>query len=209
MDEKLIYPTKKIVIEQPFGLDNSKNPIRKNFYTVFGNIHSGIDFSVPIGTEVYCSYSGIVVRREFHKGMGNVVGIRNGNIVFLYAHLNKSEVKLGQIVKRGNLIGFSGKSGAACPTEHLHFELRNISKPTLKEMIFEPKFNQKLTNFKNTFRYIVNNTNTKKSLVSLSKLYFGIEKYWQTLRKVNLNLTGYLKNQVISEGLNVTIPNYQ
>lgn len=209
MEEKLIYPTEKIVIEQPFGLDNSKHPIRKNFYTIFGNIHSGIDFSVPTGTKVYCSYSGIVVRREFHKkGMGNVIGIRNGNIVFLYAHLDKFNVKLGQIVKQGEVIGLSGKSGTACPTAHLHFELRDITQPTLKEMVFEPKFNQKLINFKNTFSYIVNNTNTKKSLSSLSKLYFGIEKYWQTLRKVNPNLAGYLKNQVISEGFNVTVPNY-
>lgn len=209
MEEILIYPTEKTTFDQPYGLDNSKHPVRKNFYTIFDNKHSGVDFAIPIGTKVYCSYSGIVVRREFHKGMGNVIGIRNGNIIFLYAHLDGFKVKLGQIVRQGEIIAFSGKSGATCPTAHLHFELRDITKTTLKEMVFEPKFNQKLINFKNTFSYIVNNTNTKKSLASLSKLYFGIEKYWQMLRKVNPNLIGYLKNQVMSEGLNVTIPNYQ
>lgn len=140
MEEKLTYPTEETAIDQPFGLDNSKHPIRKDFYTAFGNIHSGVDFPITVGSKVYCSYSGIVVRREFHKGMGNVIGVRNGNIVFLYAHLDKFKVKLGQIIKQGALIGFAGKSGGACPEPHLHFELRDISKLTLKEMIFEPKF---------------------------------------------------------------------
>lgn len=209
MKEKLIYPIKKVVIEQPFGLDNSKHPVRKNFYTIFDNKHSGVDFAIPIGTKVYCSYSGIVVRREFHKGMGNVIGIRNGNIIFLYAHLDGFKVKLGQIVRQGEIIAFSGKSGATCPTAHLHFELRDITKTTLKEMVFEPKFNQKLINFKNTFSYIVNNTNTKKSLASLSKLYFGIEKYWNFVRDNNLNLVKYKKYQILPNEFMVIIPNYK
>lgn len=95
MEEILIYPTEETIIDQPFGLDNSKHPIRKDFYTIFDNKHSGVDFPVVIGSKVYCSYSGVVVRRELHKGMGNVIGIRNGNIVFLYAHLDKFKVKLG------------------------------------------------------------------------------------------------------------------
>ena len=207
MEEILIYPTEETTIDQPFGLDNSKHPLRKDFYTIFDNKHSGVDFPIAVGSKVYCSYSGVVVRREFHEGMGNVIGIRNGNIVFLYAHLDKFKVKLGQIVKQGELVGLSGKSGAACPTAHLHFELRDITKPTLKEMVFEPKFNQKLTNHKNTFEYIVNNTNTEKSLASLSKLYFGTEKSWNSIRNINSNLSSYHKNQILPDELIVIIPN--
>ena len=208
MEERLIYPTKEKNIDHPFGLDNSKHPIRKDFYTIFNNKHSGVDFSVAVGTEVHCSYLGIVVRREFHKGMGNVVGIRNGNIIFLYAHLDKFKVKLGQIVKQGDVIGYSGQTGGACSEPHLHFELRDISKPTLKDMVFEPKFNQELSNLKNTFTYTINNTNTSKSLSSLSKLYFGIEKYWTSIRETNPSLVSYLKDQVISDMFRITIPNY-
>ena len=206
--EILIYPTKETAIDQPFGLDNTKHPIRKDFYTIFDNKHSGVDFPVAVGSKVYCSYSGVVVRREFHKGMGNVIGIRNGNIVFLYAHLDKFKVKLGQIVKQGELVALSGKSGAACPTAHLHFELRDITKSTLKEMIFEPKFNQKFKNHKDTFTYTVNNTNTEKSLASLSKLYFGIEKYWSLIRNNNLSLTNYKKFQTLPNATVVIIPNF-
>ncbi|MFA6073912.1 MAG: M23 family metallopeptidase [Candidatus Woesearchaeota archaeon] len=208
MEEILIYPTEEIAIDQPFGLDNSNHPIKKDFYTIFDNRHSGVDFPVAVGSKVYCSYSGIVVRREFHKGMGNVVGIRNGNIVFLYAHLDKFKVKLGQIIKQGEQIGLSGKSGAACPTAHLHFELRDISKPTLKEMVFEPKFNQKLANHKDTFSYIVNNTNTKKSLASLSKLYFGLVKYWILIKNLNFLLYKYEKNEILTHNTKVIIPNF-
>lgn len=209
MEETLIYPTEETTIDQPFGLDNSKHPIRKDFYTIFDNRHSGVDFPVAVGSKVYCSYSGVVVRREFHKGMGNVIGIRNGNIVFLYAHLDKFKVKLGQIVKQGELVGLSGKSGAACPTAHLHFELRDLTKPTLKEMVFEPKFNQKLKNHKDTFTYIVNNTNTEKSLISLSKLYFGVEKYWKDIIKANFTLIDTKKNQVLTNKHKIRIPNWK
>ncbi|EKE06112.1 MAG: Peptidase [uncultured bacterium] len=209
MEEILIYPTEDITIDQSFGLDNSKHPIRKDFYIIFDDKHSGVDFPVEVGTKVYCSYSGIVVRREFHKGMGNVISVRNGNIIFLYAHLDRFKVKLGQIIKQGNIIGLSGKSGGACPTAHLHFELRDITKPELKEMVFEPKFNQKIENLKDTFTYIVNNTNTKKSLVSLSKLYFGTEKFWGLIRNVNSDLANYKKNKILSERSKVIIPNYK
>lgn len=40
MEEILIYPTKETTIDQPFGLDNTKHPIRKDFYTIFDNKHS-------------------------------------------------------------------------------------------------------------------------------------------------------------------------
>jgi len=81
------YPVKNTTISQPFGFDNSNHSERGNFYSVFDNKHPGVDFPVSKGTEVYAAFSGIVVRREFHKGMGNVIGVRNGNIVALYAHL--------------------------------------------------------------------------------------------------------------------------
>lgn len=204
----LKYPVKIKNISQPFGYDNTNHLIRKNFYTLFDNKHSGVDFPVAVGTEVHCSYLGIVVRREFHKGMGNVIGIRNGNIVFLYAHLDRFKVRLGQIVKQGDLIGYSGQTGGACSEPHLHFELRDISKPTLKDMVFEPKFNQKIENLKDTFTYIVNNKNTEKSLASLSKLYFGLVKYWILIKNLNFLLYKYEKNEILTHNTKVIIPNF-
>jgi murein DD-endopeptidase MepM/ murein hydrolase activator NlpD len=198
------YPVKNTHISQPFGKDTSGDPVYSKFYELFDYKHCGVDFPVSAGTEVFASFAGIVVRCENHSGMGNVVGVRNGNIVALYAHLSKISVQLGGDVEEGALIGNSGCSGNACPTPHLHFELRDISKPTLKEMVFDPPFNKDCGNYSDTFTYVVNTKNTKKTLKSLAQLYFGTETKWELLRDVN----GYKFDgeYLLEDGLVVTIP---
>lgn len=203
---KIRYPVKSINISQPFGHDNSNHIQRSKFYTLFDNKHPGIDFDLPIGSEVYTSFKGIVVRKEFHKGMGNVIGVRNGNIVALYAHLSKINLGLGSVVNLGELVGLSGDTGDACLTPHLHFELRNISKSNLKEMVFEPKFDQDVSDYADTFVYTVNNKNTNKTLKSLSMLYFGAEKYWKAIKDIN-NIE-VEPDETITENTRIIIPNF-
>jgi murein DD-endopeptidase MepM/ murein hydrolase activator NlpD len=200
------YPVKDNTISQPFGRDASNDPIYKEFYAAFDYKHCGVDFPLAVGTEVFASFAGIVVRSENHIGMGNVVGIRNGNIIALYAHLSKISVQLGEIVNEGILIGYSGDTGEACPTPHLHFELRDITKPTLKEMVFEPHFAEEVSQYVSTFKYIVNNKYTKKTLKSLAKLYFGNESMWKLLKDAN----GYSfdGDDVLEDSLTVIIPNF-
>lgn len=200
------YPVSNPIISQPFGFDNTNNPDRSTFYTLFNNKHPGVDFPVSENTEVYASFEGIVVRKEFHKGMGKVLGIRNGNIVALYAHLNEFKVNLGDIVRQRTLIGLSGDTGDACLSPHLHFELRDIAKPSLKEMVFEPEFDEEVSQYISTFKYVVNNKNTQKTLKDLSKLYFGSENVWELLKKANkYNFDG---DHFLPTGLELTIPNY-
>lgn len=203
---KILYPVEQINISQPFGYDNRNHRQRSKFYTLFDNRHPGIDFDLLIGTEVYASFEGIVVRKEFHKGMGNVVGVRNGNIVALYAHLNSINVELGQVVDTGGLIGLSGDTGSACLTPHLHFELRDVSKANLKEMVFDPPFNKEVPFYNEIFVYSVNNRNTPKNLKSLSKLYFGTENYWNVIKVAN-DLSA-LPEEIIKETIEITIPNF-
>lgn len=203
---KISYPVKSVQIIQPFGFDNFMHKERGSFYTLFGDKHPGVDFELEENTPVYASFEGIVVRNEFHKGMGNVVSVRNGNIVALYAHLNASKVRLGFIVNTGDLVGLSGNTGAATSNAHLHFELRDISKKVLKDMVFEPPFEKNAPNHLETFVYSVNNVNTLKTLKSLSKLYFGTESYVEKLKSINkLNVED---DETLQDGLLVTIPNY-
>lgn len=207
----LKYPVIGFPISQPFGLDNTTHTERGTFYTLFDNKHPGVDFAVPENTPIYASFEGIVVRKEFHKGMGIVIGIRNGNVVALYAHLNEFKVTLGEIAHEGGLIGLSGNTGSACLTPHLHFELRDITKPSLKEMVFEPRFNEYLSSYNNvsykeTFIYTVNNKNTKKTLKSLSKLYFGTDAHWQKIR--DSNIFDYDGDLILNDGDEIKIPNY-
>lgn len=200
------YPFKKHIINHPFGEDNTNDPIKKDFYKLFENRHPGVDFVVSVGTQVFASFPGIVARKEFHKGMGNVLGVRNGNIVVLYAHLSEFGVELSQIVKCGELIGLSGNSGDATTEPHLHLETRDITKPTLNDMVFDPPFGKKLK-IKSQITYKVNNSDTIKTLKFLSIRYFGSEKYWRKILKVNPKLKA-IPEKTLSDGTIILIPNY-
>ncbi|MBD3366300.1 peptidoglycan DD-metalloendopeptidase family protein [candidate division WWE3 bacterium] len=203
------YPVdvEKFPMIQDFGTDNSEHPIRKDFYKLFDNKHPGVDFATPLKTPVKAAFKGIVVRKEFHKGMGNVLGVRYCNIVALYAHLSEFKASLGEIVDSGQLLGLSGDTGAACTKPHLHFELRDISKSPLKNMVFDPPFGKSLENLQETFVYKVNNKNTKKTLQLLALRYFGNESYWKLLRDFNSLTASPL--EVLEQGLEVIIPNFE
>lgn len=200
------YPITDPIISHPFGEDNTNNPVKKDFYKLFDNKHPGIDFLVDIGTQVFSSFPGIVVRKEFHKGMGNVLGIRYGNIVVLYTHLSKYKVELSQIVKKGEIIGLSGNSGSATTEPHLHLEIRDITKPTLKDMVFDPPFEKGLK-IMSQFIYKVNNSGTIKTLKFLSIRYFGDETYWKRILLANKNLSSN-PQLAIPSGKSIRIPNY-
>ncbi len=179
-------------------------------YAEFGGQHSGVDFYMPEKNKIRCSFEGVVVRREFHKGMGNVVGIRNGNIVVLYAHLSEFEINLGEIVGAGDLVGLSGNTGAATLADvpHLHFELRDITKPSLKEMVFEPVFGKPIKQWRETFTYKINNQNTIKTWRFLALRYLGDEGKWLKVRGMNRELMNIGVNDVLEEKTEVIIPNF-
>lgn len=203
----LIYPVNDHHISQPFGFDNSNHPERGKFYELFDNKHPGVDFDVPEGSEIRAAFPGIVVRKELHKGMGNVLGIRNGNIVMLYAHLSEFYVDLGNIVKQKQLIGLTGNTGAATTEPHLHFEMRDLTKKELKDMVFKPEFDQSIKQWQETFTYTVANKNTPKTLYFLAERYFGNKELWTEFEKVNENLHKS-PEEIIPDGTVVTIPNY-
>lgn len=203
----LNYPSTNKLISLSFGYNSEYDANYKNFYTLFDNKHPGVDFDLKENTQVFASFDGIVIRKEFHKGMGNTLGIRNGNILSLYAHLNEINVVLGQIVNSHELVGLSGNTGEATTSPHLHFELRDLSKKELKDMVFKPVFDTYISNFKNEFIYIVNNQNTPKTAQILSQKYFGNENFANLiLEKNNLSLK---TKDIIPNGLNLIIPNFR
>lgn len=203
----LNYPVKNPIIEQEFGRDTKNDPIYSKFYELFDYKHPGVDFALPEGNPIFAAFPGIVVRVEIHKGMGKVISIRNGNIVGLYAHLSEFSVSLGQIINEGDLLGLSGATGEACTTPHLHFELRDISKNPLKNMVFEPRFNEDFSNQTETFTYKINNQNTPKNLKLLAERYFGDPSYWINIKEVN-NLS-QTETEILPEGYEIIIPNYK
>ncbi len=87
-------------------------------------MHEGVDYVVPLGTPIHAAASGVVVYAGLHPDFGNLVEIDHGNdILTRYAHASKLIVKLGQVVKRGQLISLVGSTGRSTGN-HLHFEVR-------------------------------------------------------------------------------------
>lgn len=87
-------------------------------------LHTGIDFSAPIGTPIYATADGKVktVNVRF-SGYGKTVEIDHGfGFVTRYAHMHDFEVREGQKVKRGQVIGYVGNTGLST-APHLHYEV--------------------------------------------------------------------------------------
>jgi murein DD-endopeptidase MepM/ murein hydrolase activator NlpD len=86
--------------------------------------HTGIDLAVPVGTPVHSVGSGKVVFAGYSGSYGYAVTIHMADGRYtLFAHLSKIDVKAGEQVGAGDLVGESGASGNVTGP-HLHFEVR-------------------------------------------------------------------------------------
>jgi murein DD-endopeptidase MepM/ murein hydrolase activator NlpD len=116
-------------------------------------IHAGIDYGIPIGTEVISCGHGRVVLARPRIVTGNSVIIEHlPGIYSLYYHLDSINVKEGEFVAMGNILGLSGSTGLSTEP-HLHWEIRVfgestdpdafLSRPIIdKEVIFNRMNNQ-------------------------------------------------------------------
>ncbi|MEO0141993.1 MAG: M23 family metallopeptidase [candidate division WOR-3 bacterium] len=93
-------------------------------FTQSVKMHEGIDIGAPIGTPVVAPADGMVISVENRFGFGLTITIDHGyGYSTLYAHLQKANVESGEMVKRGDIIGFVGDSGKSTGP-HLHYEIR-------------------------------------------------------------------------------------
>jgi murein DD-endopeptidase MepM/ murein hydrolase activator NlpD len=108
-------------------------PVRGYLSANFGNridpftnqpdFHPGIDVSTPMGTKVQTPADGVVVACGDKGGYGNAIVIDHKyGIVTRYGHLSAINVRPGQKVKRGDVIGFVGNTGKST-APHLHYEV--------------------------------------------------------------------------------------
>ena len=106
------------------GWVSSRFGMRDDPFTGKGRFHHGLDFSVPTGTHVRVTGDGIITMVQQQRGLGKVIKVDHGNsVVTVYAHLDKMDVKKGDAVKRGQVIGKSGNTGRST-APHLHYEIR-------------------------------------------------------------------------------------
>ena len=85
--------------------------------------HYGMDFTAVTGTDVFATGIGVVKSASREAGYGNAILIDHGfGFETLYAHMSKINVKVGQKVNRGDVIGFVGSTGTST-APHLHYEV--------------------------------------------------------------------------------------
>jgi len=104
---------------QPSGFGWRTHPIYKT-----AEFHPGMDFAAPQGTEIYSTGDGTIERADaLAQGYGNHIVINHGyGYKTLYGHMSKMAVRAGQVVKRGQLIGYVGSTGLST-APHVHYEV--------------------------------------------------------------------------------------
>ena len=118
-----VDPPSILPIAGDFGISSSfgkrMHPIHK-----VERMHTGIDFKAPYGAPVLAGSGGTIIKAETKStGYGYSIVIQHDSTYkSLYAHLSKINVEIGQVVKKGDVIGNVGSSGGAT-MPHLHYEV--------------------------------------------------------------------------------------
>jgi hypothetical protein len=99
--------------------------LRIHPYYKITKFHYGMDFTAPSGTDVYATGNGVVTDvLSSKRGLGNNILIDHGfGYITIYAHLERFNVRKGQKVKRGDIIGYVGSTGMSL-APHLHYEIK-------------------------------------------------------------------------------------
>ena len=129
MNRKLhaeVFPTGRPVnkgwISSVFGWRNDPITGKRAF-------HEGVDFAGRANSEVMAVAAGVVVWSGARWGFGNAVEVNHGNgYSTLYAHNDKNFVKVGETVKKGQVLALLGSTGRS-NGPHVHFEVRRNGKP--------------------------------------------------------------------------------
>lgn len=103
---------------------DGRMPMAGRLVQRFYGSHTGIDLSAPVGTPIMVTHSGTVQFAGWNEfGYGILVIVENGPFITYYAHQSAVNVRAGDFVRRGTIIGFSGNTGNSSGP-HLHYEIR-------------------------------------------------------------------------------------
>ncbi|WP_248928761.1 peptidoglycan DD-metalloendopeptidase family protein [Paenibacillus hamazuiensis] len=126
-----LWPTASRTITSPFGY-------RKDPFTAKLSFHRGIDIAGKTGDPVYATAEGIVRTAGFDRFHGNNIVVEHaGGLITWYMHLNKTNVKNGDKVHKGQLIGLMGSTGRSTGP-HLHYEVQLHGKSTNPQNYLPP-----------------------------------------------------------------------
>lgn len=117
------FPLESEVVTSEFGM--RLHPIQERMA-----MHGGVDMRAQVGTPIYATADGVVEWASMHhsSGLGKMVKIiHNYGFSTVYGHLSEIDLQVGNYVKRGQLLGYSGNTGASA-APHLHYEVRHLNR---------------------------------------------------------------------------------
>lgn len=119
-------------ISVDYGAIPTAYPIDGTFTSPFGvrtdpingnpAFHNGVDIAAPVGTPIKAWFNGTVEEATTSSGNGNYVVIKQGELATFYAHLDTIGVRVGEVIKQGDVIGTVGTTGRSTGP-HLHLGL--------------------------------------------------------------------------------------
>jgi murein DD-endopeptidase MepM/ murein hydrolase activator NlpD len=115
-------PLRETIVTSRFGY--RRHPVNGE-----RDFHPGVDLRAKIGTPVYATANGIVEYAGKKGNYGKLIIVQhNYGFKTLYGHLSKINVKTGQFIEKGQLIGYTGRTGLI-NGPHLHYEIRYLQRP--------------------------------------------------------------------------------
>jgi murein DD-endopeptidase MepM/ murein hydrolase activator NlpD len=117
-------------IERPVA-GRVTSPFGERFHPILGyaRMHKGVDLAAAYGSPIVAAADGRVVSAGWHGGYGNQVAIAHGGgIETTYGHMSRIAAHSGEMVRRGEVIGYVGSSGLSTGP-HLHFEVTKNGRP--------------------------------------------------------------------------------
>lgn len=111
------------------GYNSSSFGRRVDPFTGRTAFHEGLDFTAAAGTPIYAAAGGVVTVSEHMPDYGKIIKISHGSgLETRYAHASELLVKVGEVVKKGQVIAKVGSTGRSTGP-HLHFEVRRDGAP--------------------------------------------------------------------------------
>ncbi|SDA35396.1 Murein DD-endopeptidase MepM and murein hydrolase activator NlpD, contain LysM domain [Methylobacterium sp. UNC378MF] len=118
---------KKFLLRKPIadGIMRSGFGYRRHPVLGYAKLHTGVDWSNPIGTPIMAAGNGVVIRAEMTSGYGNRVEVQHVNgYVTTYNHMSRfgRGIREGVKVRQGQIVGYVGSTGLSTGA-HLHYEV--------------------------------------------------------------------------------------
>lgn len=167
-----------------------------------GRRHQGVDLPLKTGTPIYATFNGEVRIAKYTGGYGNLVAIRHENgLETFYGHLSKMNVKPGDWVHAGDVIGLGGSTGRSTGS-HLHFETRykgfafdpqwliDFEKGELRHRLFvlKKKYFNPRSNYEQDFEdEIYNNQEDQREDAEKAAMKYYVIKSGDTLGRIAIN----------------------